>query len=113
MSFDLTIYYRFANLELRRIYSDLVIHYKFTNDLVASYGVIHFIMPQTHVQEDTILCFICHLFINLFLADLLFSLHASRIWNSLSYSCFYVKSLFGFKRKLYEINFSVFMKGRV
>ena len=99
-------------LELRGIYFDLVMHYKITNGLVVS-NLRNALQYITYTRTRGH-CFKLYLpFVHKFVFSSSFIKRVSRFWNSLSDSCFDVKSLFGFKRKLYAINFGAFMKGRV
>ena len=99
-------------LELRRIHFDLVMLYKITNGLVVSNlrnALLYTPFTRTRVHRFKLyLPFFYKLVFNSSFIN-----RASCFWNSLPDSCFDVKSLFGFKRKLYAFNFSVFMKGRV
>ena len=99
-------------LELRRIYFDLVMLYKITYGLVVSN--LRNALQYTTYMRTRGHCLKLYLpFVHKLVFSSFFINRVSHFWNSVHDSCFDVKSLFGFKWKLYAINFSAIMKGRV
>jgi hypothetical protein len=97
-------------LELRRIHADLIFMFKLTHNLILSSLTNLICYSSSRTRGHRYKLFICRT--NKLVLSTCFINRVSPIWNALPDVCFDVDVLSAFKRKILNVDFTNFIKGR-